>query len=212
MTSRSLMSALSILAVVTVCAATGACSMSAESPRDPRANEAVPGKGLRIMFSDKPVAVPDFRIVDLDGKPIDRTRWAGKVVVLNFWATWCGPCRVEIPDLVALQTRYRDYVVVVGLSVDEIPAVAVKKFALARGISYPVAVVPEQVEDQFGGIKTVPSTFVVNRDGRMVQRHRGLVNAEQLEQEVRSLAGLPTAAQVEIVPDTGQILPANAGR
>jgi cytochrome c biogenesis protein CcmG/thiol:disulfide interchange protein DsbE len=144
------------------------------------------------------------------GKPIDQSQWRGKVVLVNFWATWCGPCRMEIPDLIKLQDKYRDKLVIVGLSIDEGPVDAVKAFAAAEHINYPVAVVNDQTEKLFGGITSVPSTFIVNADGGIVQRHVGLLRADVTEQEVRSLANLPTAAEVSVVKDTGQVLKANA--
>ncbi len=140
--------------------------------------------------------LPRFDLADLDGKPIDQAAWAGKVVVLNFWATWCGPCRQEIPDLIALQERYRDSLVVVGLSLDDGPVADVRKFVAEQRINYPVAIAGADIQTLFGGFRSVPSTFIVTRDGQITQRHVGLLNAAYTEQEVRSLAGLPTAATV----------------
>ena len=174
-------------------------------------DEPVPGAGVKITFSDHPLPMPVFKLTDVStGQPIDQSAWRGKVVLLNFWATWCGPCRMEIPDLIKLQNTYRDKLIVVGLSVDEGPIAQVKAFAAAQKINYPVAVVDENVEKLFGGIKSVPSTFVVNPDGSLVQRHIGLLNAERTEQEVRVLAKLPTQAQISYVKDSGQVLKGNA--
>jgi len=180
-----------------------ACS-KAESPNgDPLAGEPVPGAGLTLTFAENPVPMPSFDLIDLDGKPIDQSAWAGKVVVLNFWATWCGPCRKEIPDLMALQERYRDFVVVVGLSVDNGPAAEVREYVTAQRINYPVAIASDQLQAQFGGISAVPSTFIVTKDGKVTQRHVGLLKADRTEQEVRVLAGLPTAATVSRDPNLG---------
>lgn len=172
----------------------------------------VPGAGVRVEVSDKPQPLPAFALQDLDGKPIDQSAWKGKVVLLNFWATWCGPCRAEIPDLVALQAKYADHLIVVGLSVDE-PEMkaAVKQYVADKQINYPVAMVDESVEKLFGGVSSIPTTFMVQTDGRLVQRHVGALNPVMTEQEVRVLAGLPTAAEVIKVEDTGQILKANRG-
>ena len=171
----------------------------------------VPGAGVKVVFSDHPLPMPSFKLTDVTtGRPIDQSQWRGKVVVLNFWATWCGPCRMEIPDLIKLQDRYRDHLVVVGLSIDEGPVEAVKAFAAEQKINYPVAVVDTQIEKLFGGITSVPSTFIVSPDGGIVQRHVGLLRADVTEQEVRALAKLPTAAEISIVKDTGQVLKGNA--
>lgn len=179
------------------------CSTSSQAAGDPRAGEPTPGAGIALAFAEKPVPLPAFDLVDLDGRPIDQRLWAGKVVVLNFWATWCGPCRREIPDLIALQERYRDFVVVVGLALDDGPVADVREFVTAQHINYPVAIVSLQTQALFGGIRSVPSTFMVTRDGMVTQRHVGLLNAGRTEQEVRALAGLPTAATVAYDPKLG---------
>ena len=179
------------------------CSKASQPGGDPLAGQPTPGAGVALAFAETPVALPAFALVDLDGRPIDQRAWAGKVVVLNFWATWCGPCRQEIPDLIALQQRYRDYVVVVGLSVDDGPAADVRAYVTAQHINYPVAIVSEQIQAQFGGISSVPSTFILTKDGKITQRHVGLLRAAYVEQEVRALAGLPTAATVSHDPKLG---------
>jgi len=183
--------------------ALASCSTPNQANGDPLAGEPTPGSGVSLTFAETPVPMPVFDLVDLDGKPIDQAAWAGKVVVLNFWATWCGPCRQEIPDLIALQERYRDHVVVVGLSVDDGPVADVRQFVTAQHINYPVAIASDTVQAQFGGISSVPSTFIVTKEGKVTQRHVGLLKANRTEQEVRSLAGLPTAATVAWDPKLG---------
>lgn len=168
------------------------------------------GKGVTVTFSDRPVPLPAFAIKDVNGNPISTDAWRGKVVLVNFWATWCGPCRMEIPWLVALASRYPDRLKVIGLSIDEQPPAAVKTFADGLGITYTVALADASLQQAFGGIPAVPSTFVVNTEGRIVQRHVGILDPGVTEQEVRVLAGLPTDANVEYVKDTGQVLLANA--
>jgi thiol-disulfide isomerase/thioredoxin len=192
----------------------GACSRRDATPAllfEPPAATGGDGAGsLRIQFSDKPVMAPAFSVAGLDGKTINSADWRGKVVLVNFWATWCGPCREEIPVLVALQERYRDRLLIVGLSIDERPAAEVQAFVADHRINYPVAIADERVQQAFGGITAVPATYVVNPDGGIVQRHMGLTRPFVSEQEVRALAGLPIVAKVETVKDTGQVLLANA--
>jgi thiol-disulfide isomerase/thioredoxin len=168
------------------------------------------GKGVTVTFSDKPVPLPPFAIKDLDGNPVSTDAWQGKVVLVNFWATWCGPCRAEIPELVALASRYPDRLEIVGLSIDEQPPATVKTFAQSLGVTYPVAMADDKLQQAFGGIPAVPSTFVINTEGKIVQRHVGILDPVVTEQEVRVLAGLPTEAHVDYVKDTGQVLLANA--
>jgi thiol-disulfide isomerase/thioredoxin len=168
------------------------------------------GSGLTLQFSDRPMAIPAMHLVDLDGRPVSVESARGKVVLLNFWATWCGPCREEIPTLVALQQHYPDQLLVVGLSIDEGTAADVKQFAAQFHVNYPVAIADSEIQEAFGGISSVPSTFVVDPDGEIVQRHVGMLDPQRTEHEVRASAGLPTAAQVVRVRDTGQVLLANA--
>lgn len=196
-------------AVASLLLCTIACSNAAEGRAGVAPQEPIPGAGVKVVLSDKPLPLPAFTLTDVNGKVVDQAAWKGKVVLLNFWATWCGPCRAEIPDLIALQDKYRDHLVVVGLSVDEGSADAVKQFVTEHQMNYPVAIVDGKIQSLFGGVSSIPSTFVLNTDGRMVQRHIGLLNANLTEQEVRVLAKLPTAAEVSVVEDKGQVLKAN---
>jgi thiol-disulfide isomerase/thioredoxin len=168
------------------------------------------GAGVGIEFSDKPVAVPAFSLADLDGKPVRMEDLRGKVVVLNFWATWCGPCREEIPMLIELQKHYRDRLAIVGLSIDDGPAEDVRRFIKQFGVNYVVAIAPEALQIAFGGISAVPTTFIVNPAGQIVRRHRSMLAPALTEHEVRVLAGLPSEAHVQVVKDEGQILAENA--
>jgi thiol-disulfide isomerase/thioredoxin len=168
------------------------------------------GRGITLQFSDKPVAMPAVALTGVDGRAIDPASWKGKVVLANFWATWCGPCREEIPSLVALQERYKDQLVILGLSIDSRPPAEVKQFAEQYHINYPVAVVSDEVVEAFGGAPAIPSTYVVSPAGKMLQRHVGMLDPARTEQEVRVLAGLSSDAVVQTVADTGQVFLANA--
>jgi thiol-disulfide isomerase/thioredoxin len=168
------------------------------------------GRGVAIQFSDKPVTVPAFSLVDFDGHPMTPESWRGKVVLINFWATWCGYCVKEMPELIALQERYRDQLIIVGLSTDTIAPAEVKAFAKQARLNYPVAIAGSDVQALFGGVSGLPSTFVINPQGAIVQRHVGLLDPVLTEQEVRVLSNLPTEASVQLVKDTGQVLLANA--
>ena len=157
---------------------------------------------VALRFYRNPAPMPAFTAVDLDGRSVSTESFRGKVVILNFWATWCGPCRAEIPDLVALQERYRDTLQVIGISQDEAPPAVVKRFAAEHKINYPVLMTTEQIDKLFPGISALPTSYIVNRDARVVQKHVGMLRAKMTEYETRHLAGLPVNATVEEVDQT----------
>src|SRR5216684_2719074 len=95
-----------------------------------------------LYFVRNPDPAPEFQLAGLDGKPISLAGARGKIILLNFWASWCGPCRAEVPDLVELQTRYKDDLQVIGLVVDDDDMDAIHQFVRDLGINYPVAVAP----------------------------------------------------------------------
>jgi thiol-disulfide isomerase/thioredoxin len=166
-----------------------------------------------IRFVRNPDPAPDFKLSSLDGKPITLADTHGKVVLLNFWATWCGPCRAEIPDLVDLQNKYKDRLQILGLVVDDDDQDAIKTFVAEFRINYPVAIATNEIRLQYGGIPALPTSFVLDAEGRIVQKHEGLRDPLLYETEIRSLLGLPIGnVKVETFEDTGQIFLKNADR
>jgi thiol-disulfide isomerase/thioredoxin len=166
-----------------------------------------------IRFVRNPDPAPDFQLTTLEGKPLSLADYKGKVVLLNFWATWCGPCRAEVPDLVELQSKYKDQLQIIGLVVDDDDQDAVKKFVSEVGINYPVALATDAVRMQYGGIAALPTLFVLNAEERVVQKHEGLRDPVLYEAEVRSLLALPIGnVQVETFEDTGQVFLKHADR
>jgi thiol-disulfide isomerase/thioredoxin len=125
----------------------------------------------------------------MEGRDINLADYKGKVIMLNFWATWCGPCKYEIPTFVDLQEKYRDQgVVFLGLSVDD-PVDKLKPFAAQYKMNYPVLVGEgrEDVQDAFGPVWGIPVTFMIGRDGKICKRHMGLATKEQFEKEIQAL-------------------------
>jgi thiol-disulfide isomerase/thioredoxin len=166
-----------------------------------------------IRFVRNPDPAPDFKLTGLDGKPVTLADSRGKVILLNFWATWCGPCRAEIPDLVGLQNKYKDRLQIVGLVVDDDDGDAIKGFVEEFGINYPVAIATDEIRFQYGGIAALPTSFVLDAEGRIVQKHEGLRDPILYETEIRALLGLPIGnVKVETFEDTGQIFLKNADR
>jgi thiol-disulfide isomerase/thioredoxin len=168
--------------------------------------------GNVIRFVRNPDAAPEFQLTALDGKPLSLASARGKVVLLNFWATWCGPCRAEIPDLIVLQERYAEKLQIIGLMVDEDDAEVVKQVVARTGINYPVAMTSPEIRFKYGGIAALPTSFVLDTQGRVVQKHEGLRNPALYEMEIRALLRLPIDARVETFEDTGQIFLAHADR
>jgi cytochrome c biogenesis protein CcmG/thiol:disulfide interchange protein DsbE len=165
-----------------------------------------------IYFVRNPDPAPEFQIAGLDGKPISLADARGKIILLNFWASWCGPCRAEIPDLVDLQARYQDRLQVIGLVVDDDDMDAIHQFVKDFGINYPVGVAPMELRVQYGGIPALPTSFILDAQGRVVQKHVGLRDPALYEIEIRALLGLPTGVKVETFEDTGEIFLKHADR
>ncbi|OLC51249.1 MAG: hypothetical protein AUH43_03055 [Acidobacteria bacterium 13_1_40CM_65_14] len=160
------------------------------------------GDQFSVRLFRNPTTVGDFTIRDLAGRTISSAALRGKVTVINFWATWCGPCRAEIPDLVALQEKYKETLQVIGISQDEAPPEVVKRFAADHKINYPVVMMTAELEKLFPGVVALPTSYVLDRDARIVQKHVGMLRSETTEAEVRVLAKLPVNATVEQVDQT----------
>ena len=167
-----------------------------------------------IRFVKNPEPAPDFTVRDVDGNSIASGKLRGKVVLLSFWATWCQPCLDEILDLIGIQARYTDRLQIIGLSLDygppELVNPVLKRVVQERGINYPVAVAPDDLQAKFGGILGLPTTILLDQAGRLVQKHVGVVNASLYETEIRALLKLPVAAKVEFFEDKGQVFAPNA--
>jgi thiol-disulfide isomerase/thioredoxin len=168
---------------------------AAADPVDPAG--AAGGERVTLRFFRDPKPAPVFRVRDLDGREISPASLRGKVVIVNFWATWCGPCRAEIPDLVALQEKYKDTLQVIGISEDEAGADVVRRFAAEHRVNYPVAMTTPEIEKLYPGISALPTSFILDRESRVVQKHVGMLTARTTEYEARHLAGLPVNASIE---------------
>ena len=158
----------------------------------------------RVRFIKNPTTIPDLTMKTLDGRTITSKDLAGKVTVFNFWATWCPPCRAEIPDLVKLQEQYKDQLIIIGVSSDEGPTDVVSRFAADYRINYPIVMETPELTKAFPGIFALPTTFVVGPDLKMMQRHVGQIRPAQIELETRVLAKMPVDAQVEYDSESNQ--------
>jgi len=149
--------------------------------------------GNRSIASDanqieSPKPAPGWELQDLDGKTIHSSDFNGKVVVLDFWATWCPPCRAEIPGFIELQKKYQTQgLVVVGVSVDQAGSDTVKSFAKKLGINYPVVLTDAKIDAAYGGIDGLPTTFIIDRTGHIVKQHVGFTEKSETEREIKPL-------------------------
>ncbi|MFN2316335.1 MAG: TlpA family protein disulfide reductase [Gemmatimonadales bacterium] len=132
--------------------------------------------------------VPSYTVTTLDGRSLTADSLRGKVVLVNFWATWCLPCRVEMPALQSMAERHREAgLVVLGLSRDLGPEAGVREFLDERGITYPVSIVGRDLERAFGGLVGYPTSFLVDRTGRVRHKALGPLAMVSFEPAVRRL-------------------------
>ncbi len=132
---------------------------------------------------------PDAQIEDLHGNMVKLSNYRGSVVMINFWATWCGPCKAEIPDFIDLQDKYGDDgLEIVGISLDK-PGKenAVRAFVKAKGINYDVLFGDGAVTDAYGGVRSIPTTFLIDREGQIKAKHVGLRSKDVLESAIKQL-------------------------
>ena len=151
---------------------------------------------VTVRMLREPIATPAFTVTALDGRSISSADWRGKVVLVNFWATWCPPCRAEIPDLIVLQEKYREHLVIVGIAEDEGSVDGVKRFVAEHKINYPIVMSTPELRKIFPDVMALPTTFVLDRDGSLAQKNVGMLNAKETEAGMRLLAGLKVNAEV----------------
>ena len=135
---------------------------------------------------------PDFNLKDADGKPVKLSDYRGKVVLLNFWATWCGPCKIESPWFMDFEQTYKDKnFAVLGVSLDEDGWDAVKPYIQQKKINYRVMIGTEQVAQMYGEVDSLPTTFMIDREGRVAAVHIGLVSKSDYIHDITDLLGAP---------------------
>jgi peroxiredoxin len=181
---KSLRSNLRLLSIVAVAATLGviACSPSR------------PAKQLVKQETNRKTA-PDFALKDASGQLVHLADYKGKVVLLDFWATWCGPCVIEIPWFTEFQRKYKDRgFEVVGVSMDDDGWKSITPFAAKKKMNYRIVLGDDKTGDQYGGLEALPTTFVIDRNGRIASTHVGLASKKDLEDAIEKLLEAPAVS------------------
>jgi peroxiredoxin len=189
------MGLLKLIRAAGLCVAVGgflvwtACSNIPEAGFGPRSVKAAvkPDKDRRTA--------PEFALKDSNGQTVHLTDYKGKVVLLDFWATWCGPCKVEIPWFIEFEQQFKDRgFAVLGVSMDEDGWDAVKPYIEDHKINYRVMLGNEQVSDIYGGLDSLPTTLLIDREGKIASVHIGLsLGKEEFRDDIDRLLGASSA-------------------
>ncbi len=148
---------------------------------------AVPQQSAASKFVSMGIA-PSFELPNLDGQLVKSTDLEGKVIIVDFWATWCPPCRQMIPELKKVYSKYKNQnVEILAISLDEGGAEAVKKFVSETGIDYTVLLADRDITKKFGQINAIPTSFIIDKQGNIRDKHIGFRNADDMENIVKAL-------------------------
>ena len=151
-------------------------------------------KGNTLVGEVRGQQAPDFELKALDGRTIRLSDYRGKAVVLNFWATYCGPCKIEMPWFEELQKQYASQgLVVLGVAMDDSQD-DVEKFVKEMGVHYTIVMGREAVADAYGGVQLLPGTFYIDRNGKIVERIFGLAGHGDIEANIKRSLGAGAAA------------------
>jgi peroxiredoxin len=163
----------------------GSCSRPSSSPT----------RELKSQGQRKPA--PNFSLKDADGNAVNLADYRGKVVLINFWATWCGPCEAEIPWFIEFEKKYKDQgFAVLGVSMDDDGWKSVRPYIASHKINYRIMIGSEVVSQQFGEIEALPTSFVLDREGRIASNHVGLVDKVDYQNEIVKLLQDPKSTAV----------------
>jgi cytochrome c biogenesis protein CcmG/thiol:disulfide interchange protein DsbE len=139
---------------------------------------------------------PDFSLKDSTGKPVRLSDFRGKVVLLNFWATWCSPCRIEIPWFMEFEQKHKDQgLVVLGVAMDDDGWDVVKPYLERHRVNYRVVMGTPEMADLYGGVESLPTTFLIDREGRVASVHIGLVGKKDYQDDIETLLAAEGAAR-----------------
>lgn len=143
-------------------------------------------RGMALVGDVRGKQAPDFELTALDGRKVKLSDYRGKAVVLNFWATWCGPCRIEMPWFVDLQKQLgNEGLTILGVAMDDSEPQKIAEFASEMGVNYPVLLGTDAISEQYGNVEYLPTTFYIDRQGRIVGKAAGLMSKAELESDAR---------------------------
>ena len=143
-------------------------------------------------------AAPDFTLQSLDGKTVRLSDFRGKPVVLNFWATWCGPCKIEMPWFVDFQKQYKQAgVQFLGVAMDDASTKDIAEFAESMKVNYPILIGKETVGDAYGGVQFLPETFYIDRNGKVIDKAFGLKGRGEIEDDIKKILAQNSVAQTQ---------------
>ncbi len=153
-------------------------------------------QGLADAMKGQPA--PEFTLQSLDGKTVHLSDFRGKGVLLNFWATWCQPCKIEMPWFADLQKQYGPQgLQIVGVAMDDASAEDIGKFARDLGVNYPILIGKEAVGDAYGGVQFLPETFFIGRDGKVVDKVFGLKSKSEIEDNIKKALAEGNVAEAQ---------------
>jgi thiol-disulfide isomerase/thioredoxin len=159
---------------------------------------------LALWFAVSPASVPQekkvapqLRLKDLNGRTVRLSDYHGKVVLVNFWATWCPPCRAEMPDLVKLQRQYgKDGLQIIGVTYPPEQKARVRRFASSLKVNYPIVLGTSQIKAQFSSEETLPLTVVIDREGKVSEIISGILLREEFDEKIKPLLTQKTEGEI----------------
>ena len=166
---------------------------------------------ITLVGDVRGVPAPDFELASLDGKKVRLSDYRGKAVLLNFWATWCSPCKVEMPWFVDLQKKYgNDGLVILGVAMDDSEAPKIAQFTSELGVNYPVLLGTDRVSEQYGNVQFLPTTFYIDREGRIISKNTGLLGRGEIEENIHKALAAHVAGVSKADTSAAEPTPAKA--